>query len=68
MDSEPEGKGQTNGIPRFCLMAFKKVKILGKMIQEKDEMALAPFAGVEELMSFTTEFVFKSNKSFPVKF
>uniref|UniRef100_A0A452QF14 Nucleosome assembly protein 1 like 4 n=1 Tax=Ursus americanus TaxID=9643 RepID=A0A452QF14_URSAM len=71
MEREPVGKGQTNGIPHFWLTAFKNVKILGRMIRQHDELVLEhledvkiKFSGFEEPMSFTIEFIFKSNEYF----
>ncbi|XP_045727387.3 nucleosome assembly protein 1-like 1 [Mirounga angustirostris] len=71
MEREPAGKGQTNGIPHFWLTAFKNVKILGRMIRKNDELVLEhlkdvkiKFPGLEEPMSFTIEFIFKSNEYF----
>ena len=40
MEREPEGKGQTNGIPRFWLTACKNVKILSSVIWGNDELVL----------------------------
>lgn len=74
MGKEPEGKGQTNGIPHFWLTAFKNVNIRGRMIQENGELVLEhlkdvkiKFSRVEEPMSFSVEFVFKSNEYFSNK-
>lgn len=71
MEREPEGKGQADGIPHFWLMAFKNVKMLGRMIRRNDELVLQrledvkiKFSEVEEPMSFTIEFIFKSNEYF----
>uniref|UniRef100_A0A8C8ZP76 Nucleosome assembly protein 1-like 4 n=1 Tax=Prolemur simus TaxID=1328070 RepID=A0A8C8ZP76_PROSS len=71
MEKEYESKGQTAGVPRFWLTAFKNAKILDRMIGENDELVLEhlkdvkiKFSGVEEPMSFTIEFVFKSNEYF----
>nr|XP_012642666.1 nucleosome assembly protein 1-like 1 [Microcebus murinus] len=71
MEKKHESKGQTDGIPRFWLTAFKNAKILDRMIGENDELILehlkdvkVKFSGVEEPMSFTIEFVFKSNEYF----
>ncbi|XP_047571061.1 nucleosome assembly protein 1-like 1 [Lutra lutra] len=71
MEREPAGKGPTNGIPHFRLTAFKNVKILGRMIRKNDELVLEhlkdvkiKFSGFEEPMSFTIEFIFKSNEYF----
>lgn len=38
MEGEPEGKGPTNDIPHFGLTVCKNIKVLGKMIQKKDEL------------------------------
>ncbi|XP_059012806.1 nucleosome assembly protein 1-like 1 [Mustela lutreola] len=71
MEREPAGKGPTSGIPHFWLTAFKNVKILGRMIRKNDEPVLEhlkdvkiKFSGFKEPMSFTIEFIFKSNEYF----
>uniref|UniRef100_A0A8C0JZ83 Proline-, glutamic acid- and leucine-rich protein 1-like n=1 Tax=Canis lupus dingo TaxID=286419 RepID=A0A8C0JZ83_CANLU len=59
MEREPVGEGHTNGIPHFW------------MIQKSDELVLEhledvkiKISGFEEPMSFTIEFIFKSNEYF----
>ncbi|KAF0883040.1 NP1L1 protein, partial [Crocuta crocuta] len=70
-EREPAGEGQANGIPHFWLTAFKNVKMLGRMIRRNDELVLQHLADVKvkfseagEPMSFTIEFIFKSNEYF----
>uniref|UniRef100_A0A8I3NWY3 Nucleosome assembly protein 1 like 4 n=1 Tax=Canis lupus familiaris TaxID=9615 RepID=A0A8I3NWY3_CANLF len=65
MEREPVGEGHTNGIPHFWLT------ILSRMIQKSDELVLEhledvkiKISGFEEPMSFTIEFIFKSNEYF----
>eukprot|EP00069_Balaena_mysticetus_P022502 bmy_14279T0 len=71
MEREPEGKGQSKGVPHFRLTAFKNVKIFSSVIWGNDELVLEHqkdvkirFSGVEEPMNFTVEFLFKSNEYF----
>ncbi|XP_077003089.1 uncharacterized protein LOC143671862 [Tamandua tetradactyla] len=71
IEREPEGKAQTKGIPHFWLTAFKNVAILGKLIQENDELILEhlkdvkiKYSGIEEPLRFTLEFVFEANEFF----
>ncbi|XP_006871134.1 PREDICTED: nucleosome assembly protein 1-like 1-like [Chrysochloris asiatica] len=71
MKREPEGKLQISGIPHFWLTALKNVKILRKLIQEKDELILKhlkdikiKFSEVEEPMTFAIKFFFEPNEYF----
>ena len=56
------GREQANGIPHIWFIAFKNGKILGKLIPKyyeliQEHLVKMKFQGVEELMSFTIEFV-----------
>ena len=57
-------KRQTSGIPPFWLTALKNVNILGRRIRENDDIAQGHFSAIEESVSVSIEFAFKSNEHF----
>ena len=67
------GREQANGIPHIWFIAFKNGNILGKLIPKyyeliQEHLIKMKFQGVEELMSFTTEFVIEAKHILVRKF
>ena len=67
------GREQASGIPHIWFIAFKNGKILGKLIQKyyeliQEHLIKMKFQGVEELMSFTIEFVIEAKHILVRKF
>ena len=67
------GREQVNGIPHIWFIAFKNGNILGKLIPKyyeliQEHLIKMKFQGVEELMSFTTEFVIEAKHILVRKF
>ncbi|CAD7682510.1 unnamed protein product [Nyctereutes procyonoides] len=54
MEREPVGEGHTNGLPHFC----------DELVLEHLEDVKIKISGFKEPMSFTIEFIFKSNEYF----